>query len=172
MIMNLGCGKRNIPGTVNVDCKFDRSIDVVARAEALPFKSGVFCETVASHVLEHISDIISAMREIHRTLEENGNVYIATPYGGSDGAWEDPTHVRCFTEASWAFFDKKLYENKETLGYYHSPVDFTFKVINITLIPHPEFSDVPKDELLKMIRRERNIVNEMQAVLQKGSIDG
>jgi SAM-dependent methyltransferase len=64
----------------------------------------MFEEIVANDVLEHIPDLISAMRNCRDLLIPNGKFIISVPYELSLGAWQDPTHVRAFNENSWLYY--------------------------------------------------------------------
>jgi ubiquinone/menaquinone biosynthesis C-methylase UbiE len=55
---------------------------VVAAATALPFRAGLFRWILASEVLEHIEDDMTAAGELSRVLAENGTVVITVPYIG------------------------------------------------------------------------------------------
>ncbi len=45
------------------------------------------------------------MDEIWRIMKPEGQLMITTPYAGSFGFWQDPTHIKGFNEATWAYFD-------------------------------------------------------------------
>ncbi|HYS99636.1 MAG TPA: class I SAM-dependent methyltransferase [Thermoplasmata archaeon] len=80
--MNLGCGRRPIPGYVNVDIFPGPGVDVVADVQKrLPFDDGTFEEVYASHVLEHVLDLPLAIREIHRVLKSDGLLVARVPFG-------------------------------------------------------------------------------------------
>jgi hypothetical protein len=51
------------------------------------------------------------MNEVWRILEVGGQLLLSTPYGGSFGYWQDPTHVNGFNEVTFTYFDPdfKLY---------------------------------------------------------------
>jgi SAM-dependent methyltransferase len=55
---------------------------VVAAATALPFRAGVFRWILASEVLEHIEDDVTAAGELSRVLAENGVGVVTVPYIG------------------------------------------------------------------------------------------
>jgi len=55
---------------------------VVAKATALPFKSGAFRFVLCSEVLEHLEDDEAAVREISRVLSDGGRAVITVPYTG------------------------------------------------------------------------------------------
>lgn len=48
---------------------------------ASPFKTGVFDIILCYHVLEHIKDDVSAMRELGRMCSRHGSIYIQVPMG-------------------------------------------------------------------------------------------
>jgi ubiquinone/menaquinone biosynthesis C-methylase UbiE len=60
----------------------ERPLCVVAAATALPFRAGLFRWILASEVLEHIEDDMTAAGELSRVLAENGAVVITVPYIG------------------------------------------------------------------------------------------
>jgi len=64
----------------------------------------MFEKIVANDVLEHIPDLISAMRNCRDLLKVGGEFVISVPYELSLGAWQDPTHVRAFNENSWLYY--------------------------------------------------------------------
>lgn len=184
--MNLGCGVAGvIPGWVNVDRTPGPGVDMVMNLEdfgrypnnlALARAGSVDC-VIASHVLEHIRDLIPLMREIHRVLRPGGHLVAITPHAGSDDAWEDPTHVRAFTERSWSYFDRRIYEAQAGHGSYRSPVDFCFEVVNVGLTPQQwrweEYERLSLTEeqvnarMQDLVRRERNVIGEIIAILRK-----
>jgi SAM-dependent methyltransferase len=173
--LNVGCGRQPLTGGwINLDRVGGYGADIVAELgrEAIPLPDDSMSCVYASQVLEHIPDIISAMREIHRVLEPGGVLVACTPYASSDGAVEDPTHVRYFTERSWMYFDKQLYLTPGQCGYYPSPVDYTFEVLKVELVPKAEYvtaineGRMTKDELQQRLLVERNVIHEMYAYLR------
>jgi SAM-dependent methyltransferase len=65
---------------------------------------GYFDEIHASHVLEHLTNLVTAMESFLRLLREGGILSIEVPYDLSFGAWQDPTHVRALNERSWLYY--------------------------------------------------------------------
>ena len=59
-----------------------RPMCVVAAATALPFRTGTFRWILASEVLEHIEDDVTAAGELSRVLSEKGAVIVTVPYSG------------------------------------------------------------------------------------------
>jgi SAM-dependent methyltransferase len=187
--LNLGCGRAPEPGFVNVDKRGGAGADVVFDLEACgydaqiplpgnggpenPFPDDSVDAILASHVLEHIWQLIPLMRELHRVLKVGGHLCIVVPYASSDDAVEDPTHVRFFTERSFMYFDKRLYEKPDHAGSYPSDIDFAFDVVKTTLVPYPDLQlgaggIVGQQAELQVKKRfMRNVIREIHAVLQK-----
>lgn len=46
----------------------------------LPFQEGIFDLVIANHVLEHVSDDLIALNEIHRIIKPGGYAVLQTPY--------------------------------------------------------------------------------------------
>ncbi|MCB9831401.1 MAG: class I SAM-dependent methyltransferase [Planctomycetes bacterium] len=55
-------------------------IDVVASADAMPFRDGSLEFVLASHVLEHMVDTIKALREWDRVLAVGGIAFLIVPH--------------------------------------------------------------------------------------------
>lgn len=183
--LNLGCGAtQRLQGFDNLDRVdyVDAPVDIVADLELTPLMdyktdgNGVLLEAntydviLASHVLEHIRNLPSLMREIHRLLKPNGFLCVVCPYASSDDAWEDPTHVRAFTENSWMYFDRRTYEQGDHAGRYASGVDYVFDMVRTDLQPTVLAMDMVKrvgpDKLPQMIKQYRNMISEMFVTLK------
>jgi len=176
--LNLGCGRNPEPGFVNLDRSPGLGVDVVSDLETpgcLSQVSGVYDFVLASHVLEHIHNLIPLMREIHRVLRPGGHLGIACPYASSDDAVEDPTHVRFFTERSFQYFDRRLYERLGHAGSYNSEVDFIFEMVHNWWVPFPDVQEAAIKAAAQghlgvldvMRRHQRNVVRELVVVLRK-----
>jgi len=63
-----------------------------------------FEAAIAHDVLEHLTDLTTAMTNVLRLLKPGGVFDVLVPYDLSCGAWQDPTHVRAFNERSWLYF--------------------------------------------------------------------
>lgn len=109
MKLNIGCGRNAMEGYVNLDSADLPGVDVVADLlEPLPFEDDTFDEIYGSHVIEHISgpDSLKLMEELWRITKNGGTATFETPYGSSDDAWEDPTHVRPLFPNSYSYFSQ------------------------------------------------------------------
>jgi SAM-dependent methyltransferase len=103
--LDIGCGRRKLPGSIGLDSRGVPGVDVVADLnERLPFKSEQFDAVNADQVLEHIGDLPGLVSEVHRVLRPGGFLVAHVPYFRSCWAHVDPTHVRSFTLQSMDYF--------------------------------------------------------------------
>ena len=84
--LNLGCGRTILDGWINVDAVALPGVDVVAdldrcRTAPLPFDDASAGEFLLSHVLEHLSDPLPLMQELHRIAAPGALATIRCPYG-------------------------------------------------------------------------------------------
>ena len=103
-MVDVGCGTRPyeplfLPyaaSYVGVDAHPGPTVDVVARAESLPFDDASFDGAVCTQVLEHVEDPQKVCAELHRVLRPNGVAFVSThgvaryhgnPSTGSDDYW-------------------------------------------------------------------------------------
>ncbi|UCE27720.1 MAG: class I SAM-dependent methyltransferase [Candidatus Coatesbacteria bacterium] len=54
--------------------------DIIGDVTALPFASGTWSVVICLHVLEHVRDDETAVREIHRSLAVGGHAVVQVPY--------------------------------------------------------------------------------------------
>lgn len=105
-ILNLGAGGTSATTdrrvVVNVDhvepAERGTGIFVVADACALPFRCGSFDGVLAKDVLEHVQEPVSVLIELHRTIHNDGALLVTVPRAIARAVWDDPTHVRGFTQ--------------------------------------------------------------------------
>jgi SAM-dependent methyltransferase len=95
-VVDVGCGGvKQVPEAVGVDRVALPGVDVVADLEqALPLETASFDHAFAVHVLEHVSDLVGLMGELHRVLAAGGVLHVLCPRWTHPNAWRDPTHVR------------------------------------------------------------------------------
>jgi SAM-dependent methyltransferase len=126
--LNLGCGRQLLAGYVNCDLvanlKADKHFDL--EQFPYPFEDNSVDEVLMNQVLEHLTDVIAVMKEIHRILKPGGIVDIYVPYAKSDWAVQDPTHKHYFTERSMDYFTDDFVCN------YYS--EARFRILNKDLI--------------------------------------
>jgi SAM-dependent methyltransferase len=92
--LNLGCGRKLMPGAVNLDINPAVGADLVHDLEQRPWPlpDDRFAEVFAYDVIEHCADFIAVMEEIHRISREGAVVRITVPHFSCANAYIDPTH--------------------------------------------------------------------------------
>jgi ubiquinone/menaquinone biosynthesis C-methylase UbiE len=127
-LLVLGCGKKERPGNpgdtvVTVDINENVGADVIHNLDVYPwpFEKNEFDVIHLDNVLEHLTDIVRAMEEIHRISKPNATVTIIVPYFRSKWACVDPTHKHFFTLDTLSYFvDGHIYNER----YAYSPCKF------------------------------------------------
>jgi len=104
--LDLGCGSAKAEGAFGVDHRSLEGVDLVHDLDARPWPipDGAFDRVVASHVIEHIDDLIGFFSEVHRVAADSATVIVATPHFSNRCAYLDPTHRRRFSARSLEFF--------------------------------------------------------------------
>jgi SAM-dependent methyltransferase len=131
------------------------------REKELPFAADSIDEFHASHLLEHLSDPLAFMQELHRIAKPGARVVFHVPYGSSDDADQDPTHVRRYFMRSFYYFSQ--------LGYIHFDYDYRgdwdTELVVLT-VDGARHAGKSFDQLLEEVRSQRNVVLEMIATLR------
>ncbi len=104
--LHLGCGKSALPGHMGVDISPQPGVSVVCdlSSRPWPFEDSSVERCVLFNLLEHLPDTILVMEELWRVTKPGGIVHIQVPYYNSAGAFQDPTHVKFFTERTFEYF--------------------------------------------------------------------
>lgn len=104
--LNLGCGTDIKKGWINLDSGHLDGVDVVHDLNVLPlpFEDGSFDEILCQDIIEHISDYIPLLKELHRILAPGGVLHIQVPHFSSKNNFVDPTHRRMFSVFTFDFF--------------------------------------------------------------------
>ena len=164
--LNLGCGRDAQSGWVNLDAVPLLGVNVVADLEhcdsdPLPFADNHFDEFLLSHVIEHIRKTLPLMQELHRVAKPGARAVIRCPYGSSDDAFEDPTHVRQYFLNSFGYFSQPFYWRAD-YGYRGD-----WKVNKIELAVDRDIHEgMAAAEVLDRVQSRRNVVREMIAELE------
>lgn len=83
------------------DAKLVALIDLLEKKKILSKKD------IKAHIGEydHFGTFIRFMDEVWRILKPGGQFAFVVPYAGSQGYWQDPTHVNPINEITLAYFD-------------------------------------------------------------------
>jgi len=105
-ILDVGCGPHKLPGAIGIDRNPDTAADVICDIDcgALPFADDSFDRVRASHVIEHVADVVQTMEEFHRVTRSGGIVYLITPHYTDYSSFCDPTHRWHLTSYSFYYF--------------------------------------------------------------------
>lgn len=149
VMVDLGCGKKKVPGAIGVDAKSLPGVDIVhdIGKDPLPFEDGSVDVVYANMILEHVPDLLWTMGDIHRILKNGGILKAKVPYYNSMNAYSDPTHKNFFTEKTFLYFT-----HDAELNYY---VDYKFTMLaqelrnNSTSITEKIRNYLPFKHLLK-----------------------
>lgn len=167
--LNLGCGRSALPGWVNVDqvplpgVNLLANLDGFARegARPFPYDDNSVDQFMMSHTIEHITNTLPLMQELHRIAKPDATITIRCPYGSSDDADEDPTHVRRYFLQSWLYFSAPAYWRAD-YGYRGDWQPETIELI----VSAAEFNGLTFDVAMNRVRMRRNVVREMIATLR------
>ena len=105
-LLDIGCGKRKLPGSVGIDIMKDSQADIVWDLNSFPWpiEDNSFDKISCSHILEHLQDVVKVMEEIHRVAKPGAKVDIEVPHFSDPGAFQDPTHRHYFTYFTFDYF--------------------------------------------------------------------
>jgi SAM-dependent methyltransferase len=109
--LDIGAGNDPQPGFVSMDIRPLKGIDIVHDAQKFPYPipDNSCVQILLSHLWEHIEPKyrIDLMDELWRIMQPEGQLLLSSPYAGSLGANQDPTHYTCPNEATFMYFDPK-----------------------------------------------------------------
>lgn len=161
--LDIACGKNKKPGFTGVDI-WDGA-DIVCDLEQFPwpFEDNSVDEIFCSHYVEHTPDLISFANEIYRIMKVGATAEILAPYYSSIRAWQDPTHLRAISEATFLYFSKQ-WRTINRLDHYPITVDFDYEC---RYIIDPNWRDKTGEELEFAIRHYINVVSDIHAILTK-----
>jgi len=159
--LNIGCGRNIQEGWLNVDSAALPGVDIVCDLERLRENPiDLPDETVGhfllSHVIEHVRDSLGLMQELWRLATPGAIAVIRVPHGGSDDAWEDPTHVRAYFPKSFGFFSQPFYWRAD-YGYRG---DWDPEKVGL-LVDRSRCAGLSPQEIYARTLNERNLVREM-----------
>ncbi|MFA6450435.1 MAG: class I SAM-dependent methyltransferase [bacterium] len=104
--LDIGCGLLKEHGAIGIDRVAAVNPDVVHDLDVFPypFEDNTFDRMIMRHVVEHLSDIVKLMEELHRIGKPGAVVDIVTPHFSSSNSWTDPTHKQHLGFYSFDFF--------------------------------------------------------------------
>ncbi len=185
--LSLACGNRKPDGFKGVDIAKTEAADYVQDLLTFPwsqFADNSVDEIECSHFIEHIphgngynDPFFQFFDEIHRILKpaefdpSNPNIpirgfaHVVSPYYSSMRAWQDPTHQRAISEASFLYLNKQ-WRVDNLLEHYPVHCDFDF---SYGYALDPALQNRNQDMQGFAIHNYINAVNDIQVQLVKRS---
>jgi SAM-dependent methyltransferase len=163
--LNLACGQNKVEGFFGIDLVKTEAADVAMNLEWFPWdiESESAEKIVCSHYVEHTSDLIRFMDEVYRILKPKGTIEIIAPYYTSMRCWQDPTHKRAISEATFLYFNKN-WRDVNRLDHYGIKSDFDFTYgYDIT----EELKNRSQEYKDFAIKHYWNVVNDIHLILTK-----
>ena len=152
-------------GWINVDCVPLPGVDLVVELDDpekvnLPWPDDSTDELALIHVYEHIRHPLPLLAEMWRIAKPDAVLTIACPYGSSDDAFEDPTHVRPIFLNSFGFLGQPFYWRAD-YGYRGD-----WKIDHLTLDIAARYREVAEAGIMRDVMELRNVVNQITATLR------
>ncbi len=147
--LNIGCGRKQLAGYVNVDnnplCQPDVFCDLDQGLK--PFADQSVAYLRAEHVLEHLDDLMFSLEEMYRISQDGATWEIMVPHYSYGFA--HPFHKRGF---SFAFFD--LFDRRNPESYGQLDLELKSVRLNYTRSHHPflKFIGIPINFFANMHR--------------------
>lgn len=104
--LHLGCGTNHRAGWTNVDCQARLNPDFVCDLSQprWPWLSNSIENIYCNHLFEHLPNTVAVMTECHRILKPGGELEVIVPFAGNLNYFQDPTHVRPWTDRTVNYF--------------------------------------------------------------------
>jgi len=187
--LNLGSGRRSIPGFYNVDLVTLPNVDMLADLnQPLTELPNDCVDTIyCRHTLEHVDNLLGALAELHRITRPAGTIEIVVPHFSNPYYYSDPTHVRFFGLYSFFYFCDNADQPRRKVPNFYAPMRFRVESVRFNLMKESLFDKAVRALVQPFINRgigwldwyERRLcrilpVSDLRYVLRpvKGVIDG
>lgn len=163
--LDIACGQNKRAGFTGIDIAAGKQVDIVHDLNKYPwpFKDSSVSEANISHYIEHVPDLVAFMNELHRIMKKGAQCTIVAPYYSSMRAWQDPTHVRAISEASFLYFNQE-WLRANGLDHYSITADFDF---SYGYSINPEWQNRSEEARAFAIQHYINVVSDIQVILTK-----
>ena len=163
--LDIACGQNKMPGYFGVDIAKAEGIDLTYDLEQFPwpFADKSVDEAVCNHYIEHTKDIIKFMDELYRILKPGAKALIRAPYYNSVRGWQDPTHTRLISEATFLYYNKD-WRTQNKLDHYPIHCDFDY---NFGYDFTPDWAMRSEEAKAFALRHYTNVVSDIQVILIK-----
>lgn len=173
--LDLACGNNKQKGFIGVDFpKKGTQADIEHDLLKFPwpFKDNSVDSMFCSHFLEHIphgndghnDPFFQFFDEVYRVLKPGGTFQSVTPYYMSGRAFQDPTHQRFITEATFLYLTKDW---RKLNKLEHYPVSCNFTIEKIDHAVSEEFRGRSQEAVQYEAQHSWNVVNDILVTLRK-----
>jgi len=169
MRLNLGSGRTNLPNMINVDIEQEgHDPDVILDLDNADLwewhmalqKVGFYPGDPDTHVdyaqlihvIEHLHNPLQMMENLWYCSKPDAICYVRCPHGGSDDAWEDPTHVRPYYPGSFYYFGQPTYWRAD-YGYRGDwkVVKMDLLAFGPAMLKNPNFAMMGRNSVREMV---------------------
>ena len=163
-ILDVGCGYSKMPGAVCLDNNPLVHPDVLHNIESIPypFDDNSFDLIHCGQILEHTSDIIPIMKELHRIAKPGGHLAITVPHFSGKTAFMDPSHKTFFAWNTFCYFTTDYFYTGARYEIIEQRLTFSrlFRIFGIAFLANrfPRFYE----DYLKGVFPARNLCVTMQ----------
>ena len=114
-----GYKKASDEEVTTLDIQKSERVDVIHNLEKYPypFDDNQFDKIYASHVMEHLTDTLAVMKELHRITKPGGKIVIIVPHFSGYTAWSNPDHKKAFAADAFHRFGKGYKVEKLEIHY-------------------------------------------------------
>ncbi len=166
MKLDIACGQNKRAGFKGVDIAPGPGVDFVWDLEKFPwepFGDNTVEEAHVSHYAEHTKDLMKFMDEVWRICAPDTKVTIVGPYYTSMRAWQDPTHTRALSEATWLYY---MEDWRKANKLDHYPIKSNFAVDKMYFYYNPPW-DKKSDEARQFAQQHYwNVVSDIVVELR------
>ncbi len=129
--LDIGCGLvRAEPGAIGMDWSPESGAEVVWDVNCYPWPlpDSAFVRVYMSHIIEHMEDIVRAMKEVHRVCRDGALVFITTPHFSSHNSYVDPTHRHHLAAGTFDYFTDRRFATfvGPQCGFALEAIELTF----------------------------------------------
>jgi SAM-dependent methyltransferase len=172
--LDLGCGSNKPPNFIGIDRYAMPRVDILADLESLPFASDSVDLILASHSLEHVSNLLSVMKEIHRICKHGAQVVIVAPYGQQTLNLANPYHKQVFNEHTPRFWTTSESSPLDPREYHHphagkwgladsdhSLQGIDFRCLRMEFFYFPEYRNLSPEEQRAARKKYLNVCDQI-----------
>lgn len=163
--LDIACGQNKQQGFIGVDIAPCVGVDIVHDLNVYPwpFADDSVEEAFSSHFVEHVGCLMKFMNECQRIMKQGAKLTILAPYYSSMRCWQDPTHVRAISEASFLYYNKE-WRVSNLLDHYPINADFDF---NYGYVMTPDWANRSEEARNFAIRHYNNVISDIQVTMTK-----